>query len=159
MTLGYRLRLTLVLCGSLGHSPSLVVSFSLPLVVKVSLFWLVLLSVVLGCFLQRYLLWPRVVLSLLDKTLVLVFFFIIPIFFLNIGTYQAPGFVPFSGLVCLTFLQSRLLLPLNKLQLTEVRALQAGGIAVLPSSLKSVSVGSHLLAKGTLFLFIVFVLI
>merc|ERR1712105_130756 len=30
LTLGYRLRLTLVLCGSLGHSPSLVVSFSLP---------------------------------------------------------------------------------------------------------------------------------
>ena len=126
---------------------------------KVSLFWLVLLSVVLGSFLQRYLLWPTVVLSLVDKTMVSVFAIIIIILFLNVGTYQGLGFDPFSGLVCLTFLQSRLLLPLNFVQLTEVRALQAGGLAVLPSSLKTVSVGSHLLAKGTLFLFIVFVLI
>lgn len=59
----------------------------------------------------------------------------------------------------MTTLQSRLLLPLSMVQLTEVRALQAGGFAVLPSSLGSVSVGSHLLAKGTLFLFMVFVLV
>jgi len=159
LTLGYRLRLTLVLLGGLGHSPSLVVSFSLPLVVKVALFWLVLLSVVLGCFIQRYLLLPTVVLNLVDKAMVLFFAIFFVIIFLNIGTYQALGSDPFNGLVCLTFLQSRLLLPLNVLHHTEVRSLQAGGFAALPSSLLSVRVGSHLLAKGTLFLFIVFVLI
>jgi len=159
LTAGYRLRLSLFLCGSLGHSPSLVVSFSLPLVVKVSLLWLVLLSVVLGCLIQNYLLWPTVVLSLVDKLLVTVVTFVTVLVFLSSRPCQAVGLDPFSGLVCLTFLQSRLLLPLNMVQLTEVRALQAGGLAVLPSSLLSLSVGSHLLSKGTLLLFIVFVLI
>jgi len=159
LTAGYRLRLTLFLCGSLGHSPTLVVSFSLPLVVKVSLFWLALLSVVLGYFLLRYHLWPTVVLCVVDKILVTVVAFVTVLVFLSSGPCHAVCSDPFMGLVWMTFLQSRLLLPLNKVQLTEVRALQAGGIAVLPSSLLSVSVGSQLLAKGTLLLFVVFVLI
>merc|ERR1712105_24665 len=154
LTLCYRLRLTIVLCGSLGHSHSLLVSFSLPLVVKVALFWLGLLSVVLGCFLQRYLLFPTVVLCLVDKTIVMFFAIFIVILFLNIRPFSSLGYDPFLGLACMTRLQSRLLLPINFVQHTEVRALQAGGIAVLPSSLFSVSVGTHLLAKGTLFLFI-----
>ena len=159
LTAGYRLRLILLLCGSLGHSPSLVVSFSLPLLVKVSLLWLVLLSVVLGCLIHRYLFLPTSVLSTVDKTIVMVVAFVTLLVFLSSGPCLAVGHDPFKGLVCLTFLQSRHLLPLNMVQLTEVSSLQAGGLGVLPSSLLSVSVGSHLLAKGTLFLFIVFVLI
>jgi len=159
LTLGYSLRLSYQLFGTCYHRTVTAPAFSIPLAVKVPMFWLFRLRLIQGYFISVSLLGMPNMLCFGDKlavwgvaivSLTLRFSFCVckvnipsPGMFLDISTSKI----------------SRLTGPVSLLRFTDGYAMQGGGLACLPSLLTPFSLGSHFFTKLSLVLSFSFILL
>jgi len=159
LTVSYSLRLSYLLIATGCHTTVLSPAFSIPLAVKVPMFWLFRQSIIQGYFLLDYFRVQPSVLCFGDVILV----WCVALVFLCLGVVLCwnPFIVPSPGwyLCVTTTYLSRLTVRGSCLNFTEVSALQGGGLAVMPSLLSPIGLGSHFFIKITVLLSLSFILL
>jgi len=159
LTLSYSLRLSNLLFLSCYHTSVMAPAFSIPLAVKVPMFWLYRQSLIQGYFIRIFFLGQPTMLCYFDKFLVwgvaIVSISLSVSHRFNNVNIQSPAL----NLCATTTLHSRLAGPISRLRFTEVRELQGGGLACMPSLLTPFSPGTHFFTKLSLVLSFSFILL
>lgn len=158
LTLVYSLRLAFTTLATSRHTTPLSPSFSVSLLAKAPLYWLLSLSVMQGYITNLNFIACSSPLSFEDKLVVWGVLLVSIVLGLRLVSGTTSAHSPFLYLGLSTSLLSNLTGVVSPVQFTEVAAIQGGGLACVHSLVSPVRLSSHFFTKLTIILSFCFVL-